>query len=232
MAKSANVPEIRVSKRQQQILDFVRQYGKEVGYAPSVREIGRAVGLASPSTVKHHLDYLSRVGLLQRRDRSPRALIVDSGPSRKKSSPTPPTSAVSPTVIEVPVTISEGETTEVPLVGRIAAGAPILAEQAVEEFFALPTRFTGSGQLFALEVHGDSMIDEGILDGDYVIVRAQATAQDGEVVAAMIDDEATVKVLSQTAGHTWLLPRNSNYAPIFGDHAQILGKVVTVIRAV
>jgi SOS-response transcriptional repressor, LexA len=119
----------------------------------------------------------------------------------------------------------------VPLVGRIAAGSPITAEQHVEDVFELPTSLTGRGDLFMLEVRGESMVDAGILDGDYVVVRAQATAEDGQVVAAMIDGEATVKVLSHTGGHVWLMPRNTDYSPIPGDEATVLGRVVTVIRS-
>ena len=131
--------------------------------------------------------------------------------------------------------MAEGEAVAVPLVGRIAAGSPILAEQSIEDVVALPRRLTGSGELFMLEVHGDSMVDAAICDGDWVVVRAQADAVNGDVVAAMLNDldgaTATVKVLSRKDGHQWLLPRNPDYAPIPGDEATIMGKVVTVLRS-
>lgn len=141
--------------------------------------------------------------------------------------------ALAPTpdnVIMLPVGGDDGNLTSVPLVGRIAAGAPITAEQQMEEVFALPTALTGHGQMFMLEVHGDSMIEAAICDGDYVVVRRQRDANSGEIVAAMIDGEATVKTLLRRDGHQWLLPQNPNYSPIPGDEATILGKVVTVIR--
>ena len=225
------VATIKVSVRQQQILDFVRGHIEEHGYPPSVREIGAAVGLASPSTVKHHLDNLERAGLLKRRAGSPRALHPGDSLSRGQESPIPPTSPGPSMTIHVPATLSDGDVSEVPLVGRIAAGSPILAEQSVDDFLALPTRLTGSGELFALEVKGDSMVEAAICDGDYVVVRAQSTAEDGDFVAALLDDEATVKELSHADGHRWLLPRNEDYSPILGDDALILGKVVTVIRS-
>lgn len=217
-----------ISKRQQMILDVVQKSVETKGYPPSVREIAAQVGLASPSTVKHHLDALEERGLIRRQARHPRALDIRSSDSRKKSSRQAPTSAV----VEIPATVAEGSETVAPLVGRIAAGAPITAEQMVEDYFHLPTRVTGGGQLFVLEVHGDSMQDAAILDGDFVVVRAQNIAEDGEIVAAMVDDEATVKVLSHRDGHRWLLPKNEDYSPINGDNAVILGKIVTVVRQV
>lgn len=218
------------SARQQQILDFLRDYTATHGFAPSVREIGTEVGLASPSTVKHHLDALEEAGLVYRRAGSPRALVLDDQ-SQDELSAEPPTGGLQSRVVEVPAAVAENDSVAVPLVGSVAAGAPILAEQRVEDFFSLPTRLTGSGELFVLEVRGDSMTDAAILDGDYVVVRAQASADDGDIVAALIDDEATVKVFSRTEGHVWLLPRNDSYAPILGDTALILGKVVTIVRS-
>jgi repressor LexA len=119
----------------------------------------------------------------------------------------------------------------VPLVGRIAAGIPITAEQQVEDVLPLPRTLVGNGELFMLKVVGDSMIDAAICDGDWVVIRQQATANNGDIVAAMLDEEATVKVFKQRDGHTWLLPQNSAYEPILGDHATVLGKVVTVLRS-
>lgn len=222
---------VKVSVRQQQILDCIRSHIDEHGYPPSVREIGEAVGLASPSTVKHHLDNLQRAGLLKRRSGSPRALYPADLISREEGSPTPPTGDPQTVSVVVPASVSEGEVSEVPLVGHIAAGSPILAEQSVDEFLALPSRFTGSGELFALEVKGDSMVDAAICDGDFVVVRAQSTAENGDIVAALLDDEATVKELSHSDGHRWLLPKNPDYSPILGDQATILGRVVTVVRS-
>lgn len=230
----------QLTRRQQQILDFVRRSVHVHGYPPTVREIARRVGLASPSTVQYHLDALGRLGYLQRVPGHPRALQVahspaSSTPVASVEPPGAPASVLRPqrvASIELPVGASdEGEQASVPLVGRIAAGAPITAEQHVEDVVTLPARFTGRGQLFMLEVHGDSMVDAAICDGDFVVVRAQPEAEDGEIVAAMLEGEATVKVLSREDGHVRLLPRNPAYAPIPADDAVILGKVVTVIRS-
>lgn len=225
-----------LSARQREILLCVHEEVLARGFPPSVREIAARVGLASPSTVKHHLDVLERCGLLQRVPGLPRALElskaaraelgVDSPALREEAAPT-----ARVVTIDLPAAHVDEESSAVPLVGRIAAGTPITAEQYVEDVFALPTRLTGHGDLFMLEVHGDSMIEAGILDGDFVVVRSQASATPGEIVAAMIDGEATVKVLSRREGHVWLLPCNPDYAPIPGDEATILGKVVTVVRS-
>ena len=201
------------------------------GFPPSVREIASAVGLASPSTVKHHLDALEAEGYLVREPGLPRALDLTQR-AREELGITGSAPVSSGVVrIEVPISHVEEEGTPIPLVGRIAAGAPITAEQHVEDVFRLPTSMTGHGDLFMLEVSGDSMVDAGIFDGDYVVIRSQNEARNGEYVAAMIDGEATVKELSVTGGHVWLLPHNRDYSPIPGDEATILGKVVTVIRS-
>lgn len=224
-----------LSPRRLEILAAVADAAETRGYPPSVREIATAVGLASPSTVKHHLDALEKLGLLQRASGLPRALEVSPAGLARLGRETPsPAPAPSPTpvvTVEVPVSHVDDTPTPIPLVGRIAAGAPITAEQYVEDVFELPTRLTGHGTLFMLEVHGDSMVDAGILDGDFVVIRSQSTARDGEIVAAMIEGEATVKVLSHADGHVWLLPRNGLYSPIPGDGATLLGKVVTVLRS-
>ena len=214
--------ESTLTKRQQQILNVVRSLTDERGYPPSLREIGRAVDLTSPSTVKHHLDALEREGFIQRDAGRPRAIDL-----RRETA----VEALRPTEVTIPVSLAEGDYVAAPLVGRIAAGTPITAEQQVEDVFALPTRLTGGGQLFVLEVHGDSMVDAAICDGDFVVVRTQNVADNGMIVAAMIDGEATVKVFSKADGHVWLLPQNEDYAPIPADHATILGKVVTVARS-
>lgn len=224
----------QLTPRQQQILDVVRQSVRTQGYPPTVREIAQRVGLASPSTVQHHLDALGRLGYLQRVPGQPRALHVATAARRPAlaAAQQPGQAGARVATVELPVgAVDDGRQTSVPLVGRIAAGAPITAEQHVEDVVTLPARFTGRGQLFMLEVHGDSMVDAAICDGDFVVVRAQPTAEDSEVVAAMLEGEATVKVLSHSDGHVWLLPRNAEYAPIPADDAVILGKVVTVIRS-
>lgn len=239
--------------RARAVYDAVREAVTTHGYPPSMREIGAQVGLTSPSSVKHQLDKLVRLGLVRRDPRLPRALEVIVPEEPTDTSPADATSGAQVTAlasrqtpsdeVEAPVQqalpvlpgIGEGEAVAVPLVGRIAAGSPILAEQEVEDVMALPRRLTGDGELFMLQVHGDSMIDAAICDGDWVVVRAQADASNGEIVAAMVEEvdgaSATVKVLSRRDGHQWLLPRNPDYAPIPGDQATIMGKVVTVLRA-
>ncbi|SPT53913.1 LexA repressor [Actinomyces bovis] len=241
----------------------VRDAVRDHGYPPSMREIGKTVGLTSPSSVKHQLDKLERLGLVRRDPNRPRALeVLDVEPglpepppqsgapqqpeSSQQTEPSPagshgPVVTLPPppiaTASALPALpgIAAGEAVAVPLVGRIAAGSPILAEQEVEDVLALPRRLTGDGELFMLEVHGDSMLEAAICDGDWVVVRSQPDAANGEIVAAMIEDvdgaSATVKVLSRKDGHQWLLPRNPDYAPIPGDTATIMGKVVTVLRA-
>ncbi len=215
-----------LSARQQQILNFIQYSTEEKGYSPSVREIGKAVGLASPSTVKHHLDSLQQKGLLARDGGLPRALRLNETGDNTASG----TEQVK--AIEIPVASSTEDEVGVPLVGRIAAGVPVLAEQNVDDVFTLPRRITGNGSLFVLEVTGDSMIDAAICDGDFVVIRSQPTAENGQIVAAMIEGEATVKVLSHIDGHTWLLPRNHEYTPIPADDASILGIVVALVRSI
>ncbi|MBE6481805.1 MAG: transcriptional repressor LexA [Actinomyces ruminicola] len=220
--------------RARAVYESVREAVAARGYPPSMREIGAQVGLTSPSSVKHQLDKLERLGLVRRDPNRPRALeIVEPAAEPDIVAPVSP-SAPEPSLPVLPG-VADGEAVAVPLVGRIAAGSPILAEQEVEDVLALPRRLTGDGELFMLEVHGDSMIDAAICDGDWVVVRAQPDAENGDVVAAMVEDvdgaSATVKVLSRKDGHQWLLPRNPDYAPIPGDQATIMGKVVTVLRA-
>jgi len=222
-----------LDKRARAVYEAVRGSIATHGYPPSLREIGEQVGLTSPSSVKHQLDKLERLGLVRRDPKRPRAMeVVGAG-----SGMNPPSHTGRPVPSELPrlAGIEDGDAVAVPLVGRIAAGTPILAEQDVTDVMALPRRLTGEGELFMLEVHGDSMIEAAICDGDWVVVRSQPDAANGEIVAAMVEDvdgaSATVKVLSRRDGHQWLLPRNSSYAPIDGDHATIMGKVVTVLRS-
>ena len=207
-----------LSARSEQILQFIIQFKNERGYSPSMREIGDAVGLSSAASVKYQLEQLEAAGYLALEGlaRGIRVLI------------TPESMAEPDTFGEVTTPFTEAAM--VPLVGRIAAGVPITAEQQVEEMVPLPRNMVGNGQLFMLEVHGDSMIDAAICDGDFVVCRAQKTAENGDIVAALLDGEATVKVFKKIDGHVWLMPRNSRLEPIQGDHAEIQGKVVTVLR--
>nr|WP_155842393.1 transcriptional repressor LexA [Agromyces luteolus] len=208
-----------MSPKQLAILEVIRGSVADRGYPPSMREIGDAVGLSSLSSVTHQLNQLELAGYLRRDPNRPRALeiLIDVPGAERPASVEP-----------APV----GDAAMVPLVGRIAAGVPITAEQQIEEVFPLPRQLVGKGELFILKVVGDSMIDAAICDGDWVVVRSQKTAENGEIVAAMLDGEATVKVFRQRDGHTWLLPRNSAFEPILGDESEVLGKVVAVLRTV
>lgn len=210
-----------LSAKQLAILDVIGRSVNTRGYPPSMREIGDAVGLSSLSSVTHQLNQLELAGYLRRDPNRPRALeVLIEIPGSGDDTHASPTAA--------PV----GDAAMVPMVGRIAAGIPITADQQIEEVFPLPRQLVGSGELFILKVVGDSMIDAAICDGDWVVVRQQRTAENGEIVAAMLDGEATVKVFRQRDGHTWLLPRNSAFEPILGDHSEVLGKVVAVLRTV
>jgi repressor LexA len=206
-----------LTSRQRLILDVIKESVERRGYPPSVREIGEAVGLLSTSSVAHQLATLQKKGFLRRDPNRPRAVDV-----RTPEPEEPGTSAEE--VAERPIAAY------VPVVGQIAAGQPILAEQAIEQVFPLPRELVGTGTLFLLRVSGDSMIDAAIADGDWVVVRQQPVADNGDVVAAMIDGEATVKTFRRRDGHAWLIPHNPAYPPILGDDATILGRVVAVLR--
>jgi repressor LexA len=207
-----------LTTRQRRVLEVIRQSVVSRGYPPSVREIGEAVGLNSPSSVAHQLKVLESKGFLRRDPNRPRAMeVLD-----------PDGLAVAPG----DVADLSASAVFVPVVGQIAAGGPILAEQAVEAVFPLPRELVGDGDLFLLRVKGDSMIDAAICDGDYVVVRAGQAADNGTIVAALLEDEATVKTLRRKDGHTWLMPHNPAYAPIDGDRAVIMGSVVAVLRRV
>ncbi|HEX3732136.1 MAG TPA: transcriptional repressor LexA [Mycobacteriales bacterium] len=210
---------VRLSARQRRILEVIRESVHSRGYPPSVREIGEAVGLTSPSSVAYQLQALQKKGALRRDPNRPRAVDVrpEGGPARSEF--------IGDNVIPL-----MPRPTYVPMVGRIAAGGPILAEQNTEEIFPLPKELVGEGELFSLKVVGDSMVEAAICDGDWVVVRQQPEVNNGEIVAGMIDGEATVKVFQRRDGHAWLLPRNSSYEPIPADEATILGKVVSVLR--
>ena len=217
-----------LTQRQQRILSTLRDSIEHRGYPPSIREIGEAVGLASSSSVAHQLRVLEEKGFIKRDPHRPRALevfIPEVMAARR---------AMSSDAEETYDPTGSGDALPaanyVPLVGRIAAGGPILAEERVEEVFPLPKSLVGDGTLFLLEVSGDSMVDAAICNGDYVVIRQQATAENGEIVAAMIDGEATVKTFQKKGNQIWLLPHNDAYEPIDGTHATILGKVTTVLR--
>ncbi len=214
-----------LTERQRLILATIRSAVAERGYPPSMREIGEAVGLTSPSSVKHQLGVLERKGYVRRDPNRPRAIELIDQVGARASSVTGPVAAFDAEGLRT------GPATLVPVVGRIAAGGPILAEQAVEDVFPLPRQLVGDGELFLLRVVGESMIDAAICDGDWVVVRRQPVAENGEIVAAMIDGEATVKTFQRRDGHVWLLPQNPAFSPIPGDAAQVLGRVVTVLRS-
>jgi repressor LexA len=226
--QSAEKPRTRrrksLSEKQRSILEVIQRSVSQRGYPPSMREIGDAVGLASLSSVAHQLGQLELSGYLRRDPNRPRALevLIDLPESTGRAEAT----------ADFEASIPVGDATMVPMVGRIAAGIPITAEQQIEEVFPLPRQLVGNGELFMLRVQGESMIDAAICDGDWVVVRQQKTADNGDIVAAMLDGEATVKVFRQRDGHTWLLPRNTAFEPILGDFAEVVGKVVAVLRAV
>ena len=209
-----------LTPRQRRVLEVIRDSVERRGYPPSMREIGEAVGLTSTSSVAHQLSTLEKKGFLRRDPNRPRAVEVKVPPSESGAYDETGEGDARPAPAYVPV------------VGRIAAGGPILAEQVVEDVFPLPRQLVGDGQLFLLQVKGDSMIDVAIADGDWVVVRQQPAADNGDIVAAMLDGEATVKTFRRREGHVWLMPANDAYSPIDGDAATILGRVTAVLRRV
>jgi len=209
-----------LTPRQRRVLEVIRDSVERRGYPPSMREIGEAVGLTSTSSVAHQLSTLEKKGFLRRDPNRPRAVEVKVPPSESGAYDETGEGDARPAPAYVPV------------VGRIAAGGPILAEQVVEDVFPLPRQLVGDGQLFLLQVKGDSMIDVAIADGDWVVVRQQPAADNGDIVAAMLDGEATVKTFRRRDGHVWLMPANDAYSPIDGDAATILGRVTAVLRRV
>ncbi|RDI64750.1 repressor LexA [Nocardia pseudobrasiliensis] len=219
-----------LTARQRKVLEVIRSSVSERGYPPSIREIGDAVGLTSTSSVAHQLRALERKGYLRRDPNRPRAVDVRGLDETAVRAVAPVTS-----LRAVDSGDDSGDQpipTYVPVLGRIAAGGPILAEQAVEDVFPLPRELVGEGSLFLLKVVGQSMIDAAICDGDWVVVRQQNVAENGDIVAAMIEGEATVKTFKRTGSDVWLLPHNPLFEPIPGNDAQVLGKVVTVIRKI
>ncbi|WP_299442049.1 transcriptional repressor LexA [uncultured Phycicoccus sp.] len=221
-----------LTHRQRKVLEVIRNAIDRRGYPPSMREIGEAVGLTSPSSVAHQLSALERKGYLRRDPNRPRAIEVlspdhaDEGGYRR-----------APEVEHDDVDVTgihdeRPEASYVPVLGQIAAGVPITAEESVEDVFPLPKQLVGEGSLFLLRVVGDSMVDAAICDGDWVVVRQQVVADNGDIVAAMLDNEATVKTFKRKDGKVWLMPHNEAFDPIDGDHATILGKVTAVLRRV
>jgi repressor LexA len=217
-----------LTPRQTRVLATIKEAIEKRGYPPSMREIGQAVGLTSSSSVAHQLRVLEAKGFLKRDPNRPRALEVflpELMAARRSIS-----GAEESSYDETDVGDARPQATYVPMVGRIAAGGPILAEETLDDVFPLPKQLVGDGTLFMLEVRGDSMVGAAICDGDYVVVRKEQTAENGEIVAALIDGEATVKTFQRKDGHVWLLPHNPAYEPIDGTHATILGKVTAVLR--
>ncbi len=246
--KSAEHPnESSLTDRQRKVLSAIKKHLAEQGYAPSFREIGNASGLKSPSSVKHQLEALDEKGFIRMNANKGRAIevvrfdensdVATSSSTRGKISSIHGDNGHNDISHVTPWTADDENMSiissrDVPLVGRIAAGAPITAEQHIDDVMRLPERLTGTGNLFMLEVHGDSMVDAAICDGDFVVIREQNTAENGDIVAALLDDEATVKTFRNDNGHIWLIPHNPAYSPIDGTNAQIMGKVVTVLRKI
>ena len=220
-------PDHVLTWRQRKVLQVIRDSVQRRGYPPSMREIGEAVGLTSTSSVSYQLSTLQNKGYLRRDAGRPRTVEVrlPGHPAVRPEQDVPD---------ETPMDITSQEAAFVPVIGRIAAGVPITAEQNVEDIFPLPRNVVGKGDLFMLKVAGDSMINAAINNDDWVVVRQQPVAENGEIVAAMIDGEATIKQLklqnTPSGRHVWLMPRNAAYDPIPGDEATILGRVVAVMR--
>ncbi|OUO35469.1 transcriptional repressor LexA [Olsenella sp. An290] len=210
----------KLGKRQLAIYDFIRSYSNEHGYPPSVREIGAAVGLASPSTVHMHLKVLEEQGLIRRDSKKPRTIeVVEKQEAEERGGVAAVTQDVDRNLITLP------------LVGRVAAGTPILAEQNIEETLSLPTSIVGDASSFILRVRGESMVNAGIFDGDYIVVKEQHDAHDGEIVVALIDDSATVKTFYREHGRVRLQPENDTMEPIYADNPVILGRVTALVRS-
>ena len=205
----------KLTAMQQKIYDYIANAVRNQGYPPSVREIGEAVGLKSPSTVHFHIKHLEELGYISKSGRKGRALTL--------------TERAAPAAAPAPAQEAEIPSGRVPVLGDVAAGSPILAQECIEDYISFDTQGR-DGEFFALRVRGESMLNAGILPGDLVVVHRQPTAQNGEIVVALLEDEATVKRLSRRGGEVWLLPENENYSPIDGRYASILGKVAAVLR--
>ena len=200
-----------LTRKQQQIYDFILEFTSAHGYPPSVREIGTAVGLKSPSTVHFHLKGLEEAGVIVKAEGKTRAISLPGAP-------------LGPVAEE-----EDPHADQIPVVGNVAAGSPILAQECIEDYLTFDTQGL-SGEHFALRVRGESMLNAGILPGDLVVVHRQQEVRNGEIVVALFEDEATVKTYQNRDGHVWLLPENPEYEPIDGAEAQIVGKVVAVVR--
>lgn len=232
--KTTQAPHL--SPKEKIILDFIIDYIEKNNYSPSFREITKAVGYKSTSSAKNQIDKLTQKGFLSQGEGKSRTIIptqmvydLYAPESTEQTSNQTTSQEARVTILPVMEDVSE-DFTYVAEYGDVAAGIPIYADETVESVIALPRELTGFGEFFTLRVVGNSMIDAAICPGDKLVVRVQNNANDGEIVVAMIDGEATVKVLSHSDGHRWLMPRNDSYEPILGDEALILGKVVTVIR--
>ena len=200
-----------ITPKQQKIYDFIQSFQQDHGYPPSVREIGEYVGLKSPSTVHFHLKGLEEAGIITKAEGKTRAITLPAAPNRAVAEE------------------SNARADRIPVVGSVAAGSPILAEECIEDYLTFDTQGL-SGEHFALKVRGESMVGAGILPNDLVVVHRQQEAHSGEIVVALFEDEATVKTLRRRDGHVWLMPENPAYDPIDGTHAQVVGKVVAVVR--
>jgi repressor LexA len=224
-AELSDLPGPGLTLRQRKIIRAIEDSVQRYSYAPSMREIGEAAGLASTSSVSHQLSMLEKKGYLSRGAGRPRTAVM-----RLPADP-----AVQEHADDAQAGIEARDVAHVPLVGRIAAGGPILAEQSIEDIFSLPRQLVGEGKFIVLKVVGDSMINAAIADGDWVVVRLESDVENGDIVAATIDGvevEGTVKTLKRSDGHVWLMPHNPLYSPILGDDATIVGKVVAVLRRV
>ncbi|MEN9714790.1 MAG: hypothetical protein RJA35_257 [Actinomycetota bacterium] len=215
----------KLTQRQQAVLDAIRDLRAAKDLPPTLREIAEAVGLKSVASAKYQIDQLKAMGYLEQRDNISRGISLNdmddsNGSVQAGNQGTQGNNVVS------------GNFKSYPLLGKIAAGIPLLAQENIDDHITLPESLVGKGDIFLLKVKGESMIDAAIMDGDIIAVRQQATAENNDIVAALVDDSATVKVFKQTDGHTWLLPRNPAFEPILGDHAQIMGKVTAVLRSV
>lgn len=217
------MPRAKISKRQQQAYEFICDFTKDHGYPPSVREIGSAIGLSSPSTVHSHLHKLEDAGYIHRNPNKPRTIEICEPKLKERGSR-------STQLVEVQQDV-DANTVSLPLVGRVAAGMPILAEQNVEEVLTLPTSVVGDANSFILRVRGESMIDAGILDGDYIVVKEQQVARDGQIVVALIDDSATVKTFYREQDCIRLQPENESMEPIYAKNPTILGLVTGLLRS-
>ena len=212
----------KLGKRQLAIYEFIRSYSNEHGYPPSVREIGAAVGLASPSTVHMHLKVLEEQGLIRRDSKKPRTIEVVGKQAEPEASER----------LASPAQDVDRGLISLPLVGRVAAGVPILAEQNVEETLSLPTSIVGDSSSFILRVRGQSMVNAGIFDGDYIVVKEQHDAHNGEIVVALIDDSATVKTFYRERDRVRLQPENDSMEPIYVENPVILGRVTALVRSI